>query len=197
MTTATITTTETKIAIALEVLRAEETGKTKKMIANEYGVSPRSISRYAESFEDEALDLLNTEPNEAAEKLEESFEEPTVTEEEPEEIVEEAVVEVAPPAETKPKVDITKKSRKEFSPVNPDDASDRRGRRGRPPEGVNSLKAIVLEILKKHADAETLTKDNRKAIIAEIMEESGHEYKIASKYFAGYKKSVGDYIDKS
>lgn len=70
MTTATATTTvETQIAIALEVLKLDDTGKTKKAIAEEYGVSPRSVTRYAEKYEEEAMDLL-TSANESEEVTE-------------------------------------------------------------------------------------------------------------------------------
>jgi len=68
MTTST-TTRETQIAIAYEVLMMDETGKTKADIAKEFEVSPRSVTRYAEKYEDEAMDLL-TEANESEETIE-------------------------------------------------------------------------------------------------------------------------------
>lgn len=79
MTTVT-TSVDTKISIALAVLMIEESGKTKAEIAREFGVSPRSVTRYAEQFEDEALDLMNAEetPEENVE-LESAFSEKPTT----------------------------------------------------------------------------------------------------------------------
>lgn len=71
----------TKIQIAVEVLKMDETEKTKKQIADEFSVSTRSVSRYADKYEEEALDLINTPE---AVELQNAFEEPTVTDEEEE-----------------------------------------------------------------------------------------------------------------
>src|SRR5690554_3183230 len=92
MTTAT-TTREVQIQIALEVLTMDESGKTKAQIAKEYEVSPRSVTRYAEKYEDEAMDLLagTNEPEETTE-LKAAFE-PKVEVQEPETKEEEAVTE--------------------------------------------------------------------------------------------------------
>jgi predicted transcriptional regulator len=80
---------QTKIEIALAVLKIDETGKSKKEIAEEYNVSARSVSRYAEKYEEAAMDLLN---GSEAEELEAAFEEEKVEETEQQaESTEEAV----------------------------------------------------------------------------------------------------------
>ena len=57
----TATETQIQIQIALEVLKMDETGKTKAAIAKEFGVSPRSVNRYADKYEEEAMDLFTAE----------------------------------------------------------------------------------------------------------------------------------------
>lgn len=78
----------TKIQIAVEVLKMDETEKTKKQIADEFSVSTRSVSRYADKYEEEALDLINTPE---AVELKDAFEVPAVTDDDEEEEKEDAV----------------------------------------------------------------------------------------------------------
>lgn len=88
MTTAT-TTRETQITIAYEVLMMDETGKSKKQIADEFNVSPRSVTRYFEKYEEEAMDLVTDEEPEENTQLAAAFAPKEEVEEEPTETAEE------------------------------------------------------------------------------------------------------------
>lgn len=286
MTTATAANEQTKIAIAYEVLMMDETKKSVTDIAKEFGYSTRSVRRWAEKFEEQAMDLIS-EKSEEQEKVEEAFadkkEESKVEErkapkgykvgeeeeggifyfeklyvsekdqngesgfktrdeavdaaweafnedaealkakqekaqakQEPKEEKKETKQEKKKPSmadeakkashvaknvmRDKRKGDSKKEekasnTRQDVKPANPEDSEDRRGRRGRTPEGVKSIKQLVLEVLEKHDKAKTLTKENRGEIIEEIMEATNHDRKQASKYFSGYKKKFGGYIE--
>ena len=47
-----------QIQVAAAVLQIAETGKTRKLIGEEFGISPRTVTRYAAKFESEARELL-------------------------------------------------------------------------------------------------------------------------------------------
>ena len=66
-------------------------------------------------------------------------------------------------------------------------------RRGRPPKGVKSIKDIVIGTMEKYKNKNKFTLENREKMIDEIMKATGHDHAIASKYFSGYKKHIGDY----
>lgn len=222
------TSTETQIAVALEVLKMDETGKTKSDIAKEFNVSPRSVSRYADKYEDEAMDLYtnheeNVELETAFAPTEEKVEETVESEKEEletlkeqfeaadginqeldaddidrlEELEEKLATELEAVNEEEPVKEEKVAKVKKAEPKTEDEVTtDRRGRRGRTPKGVASIKSQVLEILTKARDENKLTKSNRETLIADIMEATGHDKKQASKYFAGYKKIVGDYQEE-
>jgi len=184
MTTAT-NTREAQITIALEVLKMEETGKTKRDIAEEFGVSPRSVARYAAKYEEEAMDLLTgeNEPEETTD-LKAAFEEPTAeetTEEEPEQ-EETTEEESADEADEEPEV-------KEPKPE-PKVAKATSGKRGGKPRNgrVALVKAVIGEmeegatvkevyaVVAKRAEEEGLpeiTKGSFVSIIHQIMKKMG------------------------
>lgn len=81
-------------------------------------------------------------------------------------------------------------------PAEPDEKEQPRHGRGRQERGRKTIRDIVLEVMNAYYDAEEFTKDNREAMILEIMQKTGHDHETASKYFSGYKKQVGEYQDE-
>ena len=205
MTTAT-TSTETKIAIAVEVLKIDETGKTKAQIAKEFDVSPRTVSRYSEKYEAEALDLISDnsegddltkafeETNEKIEELVAPTEETTEAEETETETTEAKPSFAEQAAKAKAKADEIIATKTVAKAAKPQTAG--RGR-GRKPDGVKSIKDIVIETMKEYKDKGEMTKENRPLIVELIMGKTDLTEKEAKKYFAGYKKQLGDYDIKS
>ena len=199
MTTANTIANQTKIAIAVEVLKIDETGKTKAQIAKEFNVSPRSVSRYAETFENEALDLMT---DDSSENLEAAFEETktqideVVTEITDENNSEEDITtkpSIKEEEEKKNKAIQKIKEEKAAKPTVSDTPKSTGRGRGRKPTGVKSIKEIVLETMNEYKSVGKMTKENREVIVSLIMERTDLTEKEAKKYFAGYKKQVGDY----
>lgn len=214
MTTAT-TTRDVQIKIAYEVLMMDETGKTKKAIADEYGVSSRSVTRYAEKFEDEAMDMVTGEVPEENKALEVAFESKaeetsTETEEETtnEESSEEQEEETAPEVEAKPKRQkrardengLTKGERecleryyKQKADAENMKFEERKGKTGRAKKGVKTIRFITMEIIETHVEAKTFTKENKDEILAEIMDTASVDEKTAKQYLSIHKKMFGDW----
>lgn len=213
MTTAT-TTREIQIQIAYEVLMMDETGKTKKAIADEYGVSSRSVTRYAEKFEDEAMDMVTGEVPEENKALEAAFEpktEETSTETEEETTSEESSEEqeeTAPEVEAKPKRQkrardengLTKGERecleryyKQKADAENMKFEERKGKTGRAKKGVKTIRFITMEIIESHVDAGTFTKANKDEILAELMATASVDEKTAKQYLSIHKKMFGDW----
>jgi len=155
---------QTKIAVAVEVLNTE---KTKAEISREFNVSTRSVGRWADQFKSEAEQVLMDQQN----KSKEATEIKTHVEEYQKRIIENYYA--------KKNEDLKEQNRK--------------GVRGRPAKGVKTIRQIVMETIEFYKDRGLLTKDNRKKIIEDIMEETGHDYKVSAKYFSAYKKLFGGY----
>lgn len=179
--------TETQIDIAIAVLNGNT---TKKQIAADFGVSTDSVRRYANKHEDEArriienmADMTDDEPK--AEEKEEVAAEDNGAQKSMEEIMETLN-------------DNQRKVLEDFYTKRDEntDFVDRIGKRGRNPDGVKSIRQIVMEVLDKHFNEGTLIKDNRTKIIKEIMDETGHDRVKSAKYFSGYKKYFGGYQDQ-
>lgn len=215
MTTQT-TNTETQIQIALEVLKMDETEKTKATIAKEYGISSRSVSRYAGKYEEEAMDLLASDVEPETQKLNEAFEgekaeaEAEVEEQagEPDESnVEEEVTSTETEETTRKRAPITREDNGLTKNQNNilatyykqkgtmDKTDERQGKTGRAKKGVKTIRYITMEILEAHANAGTLTKTNKDDIIDEIAKTGNVEQKTAKQYFSGHKILFGGFQD--
>lgn len=82
-------TREAQIAVAIAALQAAENGKTKKEIADDYGVSVSTVRRYTIKYEEEAQELLSKRVTETAQLIE-AFKKTADKEAAPEKLVVEA-----------------------------------------------------------------------------------------------------------
>lgn len=159
---------ETKIQVALEVLK---TDKTKSSIADEFGVSIRSVGRWFDKYQNDAQTIID--------------------EENKKNVVDDA---------TKIKKSVIEKEKKilEDYYAKKDDnlvEVDRRFKRGAPKKGCKSIRHIVLEVMEEYKGRGELTKENRVKITQELSDKIGHEYQRCNWYFLVYKKVLGGYQD--
>ena len=155
--------TQTKIEVAVQVLT---TDKTKAEISREFGVSARSVGRWAEQFKEEAEKVILKQSKEAQE-------------------LQSGISAKA----AKILADYEEKKNQNLKPV------DRRFKRGATKKGTKSIRQTVLEIMDARKSKGELTKANRVEITQEISDAIGHEYQRCNWYFLVYKNILGGYQD--
>jgi hypothetical protein len=207
MITQAATTKTAQIGIALEVLKMDETGKTKNQISKDFGVSPRSVARYSEKFENEAMDLLTSEPEESKE-LRESFkpdEIATPATETEETDSEEEVVDQATPKKKRTKKDretngltagqnklLTNFQKQKLEMVN---FEERQNKTGRARKGVKTIRFITMELMEEYKAGGELTSKNKDAIINHIAQNANVSLKTSKQYFSTHKILFGGFTD--
>lgn len=157
-----------KLNAVIEVLKGAE---SKSQIANKYKISLRSLGRYIEKYQSEAVKFVK-EPvmeNVENEKAEDQLVETTPTTNVMSFMVQQGTVE--PIKEIKMKAKTVGTTRK--------------------PKGSGpSVKGTVIEIMTQYKNEGKTTKEYRDAAVAEISAKTNLDVKLASKYYAGYKKMV-------
>ena len=158
-----------KLNAVIETLKGEE---PKSRIAKKFGISPRSLDRYIEKFKSEAEKFVK-EPQmeskvEDAQEVEASVESTNGV---MSFMVQQATVEpiVAVPVKTKASStrSVTKRS-----------------------AGTPTVKSIVLEVLSEYKANGKVSKEFRQSAVDEISTKANIDTKLASKYYAGYRKMM-------
>jgi predicted transcriptional regulator len=177
---------ETQIDIAIAVLNSNT---TKKQIAADYGVSSDSVSRYANKHEDEARNIISkmadmTDESETTDEVENDTDKNDATKSM------EEIMKTLNSNQQKILTDFYNKREENTDFVN------RVGQRGRNPDGVKSIRQLIMEVIDTHFKEKTLLRENRQKIVKQIMDATGHNRVQSAKYFSGYKRLFGGYQDK-
>lgn len=190
--------TEVKIAAAKEVFLIEQTGKTKKQIAEEFSISTRSLNRYFDQYKDEIESEFSLEPSEEVEQIEAAFETKSEVEEKKEEQIEAAssnsLYEELKQQEYYSTLSVADQVilAKYFENKALDLKYDREASKvGRTPKGTKPTRDVIMEVIEKHLVNGTLTKANKIKIAEEISEATGHGIEHSKFMFSKLKKLFG------
>lgn len=196
----------TKLNAVIEYVKAD---LTKSQIAKKYNISTRSLGRYIEKYESQAVkyivdngefemkdatmtdtidEITETQAAEASVDLEnddvqvDEFQAESVTADD------EVTVTDQTPTALNPMTFMVQQGTVSGQTQQPAPKKSKAGRK-KESDGP-SIKQTVIDLMMRYKDDGKFTKEYREDCLAEICQATGMDRKAASKYYAGYKKFV-------